>query len=157
MIHWCLLVVLTSMPGATSDSTIAVRPSDERPLFSDYAANEALLGPPVPVDLSSHPQGRTFRTVLREGTKTAPNFAGSYSLVVWGCGSPCQTFAIVDRRSGRIIEWRYSVLGVDFRSDSRLLVVNPIDSENKDLADHLGAKTQYYLLDNGSLSELRRK
>jgi len=53
-----------------------------------------------------------------------------FTLIEWGCGSPCQTVAIIDRINGKIY---YSKLpyvndelgfGVKFRPDSRLLLIN---------------------------------
>lgn len=138
-----------------STAVVAAGHAAAPPSFSLYPATETLVGRPVPVDVASHPEGRKYRTVLREGTRAAPNFAGRYSLVLWGCGTECQTFAIVDRASGRIVDWGNSGFGVEFRVESRLLVVDPIDAANESLASRLGRRTRYYLLEKGSLTELR--
>jgi hypothetical protein len=72
-----------------------------------------------------------FRTQIRSQCKSeGVNFAGHYTIVKWGCGSPCQTVAIVDRVNGKIY---YSSLpqinneiayGLKCRRNSRMLILN---------------------------------
>lgn len=70
--------------------------------FEDCATAERFDGVPAPVQLRSAPYGRTFRTRLREGARGGPNFAGRFTLVMWGCGAPCQMVAVIDAESGRL-------------------------------------------------------
>jgi hypothetical protein len=73
----------------------------------------------------------SFRTRIRTECKRAGiNFAGHYTVVKWGCGSPCQEIAIVDRINGKIY---YSCLpeinneianGFKCKPDSRMLILN---------------------------------
>ena len=35
--------------------------------------------------------------------KKGPNFAGRYRVVIWGCGTSCVMFAVVNLKSGRVI------------------------------------------------------
>ena len=35
-----------------------------------------------------------------------PNYAGHYRVVVWGCGTSCAMFAVVDLRNGKVITTR---------------------------------------------------
>jgi hypothetical protein len=96
------------------------------PRFEAYPVHDTFTGTPAPVDLSSAQGARRFRTVLRAGAAKGPNFAGHYTVVQWGCGSPCQSYAIVDARTGRVRFGEESLsVGTDFRLDSRLLVANP--------------------------------
>jgi hypothetical protein len=86
-----------------------------------------------------------YRTLLRQEVTRGPNFAGHYRVAVWGCGSSCAMFAVVNLNTGRVITPKgFSAtssvyFGVDdqkvfpesqsrdglfaFRKDSRLLVV----------------------------------
>ena len=80
-----------------------------------------------------------FRTVIRNGASQGPNFAGHYTLVMWGCGSSCRQFAIVDALTGTVyipdgllqLDTDPWVAGdplateepAQFRRDSRLLVL----------------------------------
>ncbi|CAN5356268.1 hypothetical protein BH20GEM2_BH20GEM2_11830 [soil metagenome] len=109
-------------PGAPPP---AARPDGESPSFEDYPVEEIYRGEPAPVDLDSHPDARQFRTALSRGAAEGPNFAGHYTVVTWGCGTMCQQLRIVDARTGRVYEGPISMLGVEYRLDSRLLVINP--------------------------------
>jgi len=71
------------------------------PKSEDYAVGKIFAGTPAPVILSAK-RARMFRTVLREGAKKRPNFAGHYTLVVWGCGLGAFSMAIVDALTGQV-------------------------------------------------------
>jgi hypothetical protein len=103
------------------------------PQFSDFSAGKIFTGKPAPVDLSSHPIARMFRTRLRKGSSEGPNFAGHYALVWWGCGNECGRLLAVDVCTGKVYgtagisgtsETVASSRGVDFRVDSRLLIID---------------------------------
>jgi hypothetical protein len=96
------------------------------PRFKDYPVNEPLIRHPAPVDFSRSPDERRFRTVLVRGARKGPNFAGHYTVVIWGCGSPCKSFAIVDARTGQVHSPGFSLtLGACYRLDSDLFIVDP--------------------------------
>jgi hypothetical protein len=98
------------------------------PPFEEYSVVDSFKGRPAPVDLSSDPKARRYRTMLREGAAEGPNFAGHYTVVTWGCGTECQVHSIVDARTGRVYMFPF-VTGYDlaFRRDSRLLVADAVD------------------------------
>jgi len=68
--------------------------------FQKYPA-QVFSGPVAAAKISS-PRARMYRTVIRKGAKEGPNFAGHYTIVVWGCGLNCRQLAIVDARSGEV-------------------------------------------------------
>ena len=87
------------------------------------------------IDFSSDPQARTYRTQLIRQAAEGPNFAGHYRIAIWGCGSSCQQFAIVDSQTGHVyfstevpfvtyVHWYGDDVGLQFRLDSRLLVLH---------------------------------
>ena len=101
------------------------------PAFADYPARTTLTGPPAAPLLGTAPYGRVFRTKLREGAREGPNFAGDFTVVLWGCGSGCQIVSIVDARTGRLSrQTLHTMNGVTFQRDSRLLIADPIDPAN---------------------------
>ncbi len=55
------------------------------------------------LDLKSNPTARMYRTVLRQEISQGPNFAGKYRVAVWGCGTSCAMFAVVNLSTGRVI------------------------------------------------------
>jgi len=120
---------------------------------------------PAAVDLKSHPRARTYGTVLRREAAEGPNFAGSHTVVGWGCGTSCLTFAIVNARTGRVIFPKgISEVSADhfnsddflpgngpygslrYRLDSKLLVL--VGSINEDVTRE-GAF--YFVLDDNEL------
>jgi hypothetical protein len=84
-------------------------------------------------DFSSYPEAKRYITRIKEECKNGINFAGKYTLVIWGCGSPCQSGVIVDRINGKIYANYFSAFGSEFRKDSRMIIINSglIDEETK--------------------------
>lgn len=81
------------------------------------------------LDLKSNKRANNFRTRLREGFKAdTANFAGHYTFVYFGCGSPCQASLVIDRKTGKVYDSPSASLGYDFRVDSKMLIVNPPDT-----------------------------
>ncbi|NIE67376.1 hypothetical protein [Burkholderia sp. Ax-1719] len=76
---------------------------------------------------------RRYWSVLHEEFQEAANFAGHYRVAIWGCGTDCRMFAILDKNTGTAytlpnVELIAGVMGNDedriaFRIDSRLLVI----------------------------------
>lgn len=67
-----------------------------------------------------------FRTRIREAMGQPINFAGRYTVVVWGCGSGCQYGAVVNRATGVARRLPMPAMtGYEFQANSQLLVVNP--------------------------------
>jgi hypothetical protein len=129
------------------------------PRFEDYPVKERFSGKAAPVDLASHPDAPQFRTRLREQARTGPNFAGHFTVVDWGCGSPCQQQAIVDARNGRVFmpEDLSTSYGVWYRLDSKLLITDPVDHEiAKDFGDGWPdwLVTRYFVWEGGRLKEV---
>jgi hypothetical protein len=71
--------------------------------FARYPAERIYKGEPVAPKLIT-PTQRQFKTVLRKGEAKGPNFAGHYSVVEWGCGSNCVSFAVVDVLNGNVYD-----------------------------------------------------
>src|SRR5579864_259409 len=113
------------------------------PRFENYSAQPSEAGPTAKLDLSSNPIAKEYRTVIRKEMAKGANFAGHYRIAIWGCGSSCAQFAVVNLKTGRAITPKnvYTVSGVHlaadnflpqnesqawgfrFRRDSRLLVL----------------------------------
>ena len=67
-----------------------------------------------------------FRTRIRNAAAKTPNFAGHYILEQWGCGTECQMGVLIDARTGDLFWLPISGWGVLHRTDSNLLIVNPV-------------------------------
>jgi hypothetical protein len=122
----CIILLSISVACGSNGEDVPVQTAERRmPRFDDYPVGETYQGPLAEVDLSTHEDARRYRTVIRAGAESGPNFAGHYTLVNWGCGSPCQMWAIIDAQSGSVFmpDVRTS-LGAEYRVDSRLFVAN---------------------------------
>ncbi|NJO17300.1 MAG: hypothetical protein HC877_16615 [Thioploca sp.] len=122
-----------------------IEPSIMLPRFEDFPAVERYTGPIAAPKLKSHPKAWEYRTRLREAAADGVNFAGRYILASWGCGSSCRDSWIIDAKTGKVYSnpFIYGITsyppfnefnyvgghpeglnwGVDFRSDSRLLLI----------------------------------
>jgi hypothetical protein len=124
-----------------------------RPTFKDYPVKEIYRGKPAPPILKK--EQRMFRTMIRLGAQSSVEFAGHYTIPVWGCGSDCNGFVIVDSISGRVIDSGFNVAGLprhwiekhgaydaiermEFHPNSRLLKINACpNEENCGLYDYV--------------------
>jgi hypothetical protein len=141
------------------------------PSFADFPAPPEKIGKPAPVDLSSHPEAREFRTQIRSDARAGPNFAGHFTVVGWGCGSACLQWGVVNAATGAVwFEPGLSVVSVDhvadesrpapgvdmdfynlrFRLDSRLLIVLGAPQE-----DEAREGVGYYLWDGRTFALLK--
>lgn len=98
--------------------------------FDNFKVDKIYKGKLAPPNFATDPVAKHFVTKIKRSCKEGVNFAGHYTIVEWGCGALCQHMAIIDRISGKII---YSQIpfdtldghsGIDFRIDSRMLIVN---------------------------------
>lgn len=120
----------------TQDNTINKPKKNKLPTFDDFPIENRYKGIPAKVDLSSNRYAKKFRTVLREGAREGPNFAGHYTLVEWGCGSSCQSHAIVDAKNGKVFfpHKLLTTAGIDFKLTSSLIITDPVDTLSVDLS-----------------------
>lgn len=91
--------------------------------FKDYPV-EVYHGALAEPDFSTAPDAKAFESRIKDACNNGINFAGHYTLVIWGCGAPCQTGVVVNRKTGEIIEGYQTSLGSDFRKDSELIIMN---------------------------------
>ncbi|BAU53202.1 hypothetical protein [Mucilaginibacter gotjawali] len=108
------------------------------PFFKQYPAY-LFKGHKAKPILKSNPLGGMFRTMITDTyyskdnmkhwrESTGLNFGGHYCFAYWGCGSNCQSAAVVDVKTGLIYDGPTAAGGYEFRSTSRLVIVNPGES-----------------------------
>jgi hypothetical protein len=127
------------------------------PRFEDYSVKTKYKSKPAKVDLKSHPRAKMFRSVLRNAASRGPNFAGHYAIAQWGCGTSCIEFAVIDLKTGKVfINPEPATSDLVFDIDSRLLVVNPIDSSTYKLSEHLPdyLMTRYLIWEGSSFKQI---
>lgn len=159
----CYMVNCTPPQAETISPSVAgelvARPGEPEPVFSAFPVQDVYHGKPALAQPVSR-FARTFRTVIREGAKEGPNFAGHFTVVMWGCGTSCAQFAIVDAITGTVYDPPYkSVVGGDtqgllehwglhFELDSRLFIAQGCPEEKN-------CATRYYRWDGSRLELLK--
>lgn len=146
-------LMLSASPAIASDCLIDPANVPDAPRFANWPATPGRSVAPAAPVLASR-AARRFRTALWDGAAAGPNFAGHFTIVVWGCGASCTTAAVMDARSGRVsfptmLRAISAVHVADpadpgpnslrFRRDSRLLVVlgAPGEDETKEGVTYL--------------------
>ena len=93
--------------------------------FSDFEAPIESVQAKAPINFSSNPMARQFRTAIRKGYKNGINFGGHYCLIEWGCGSPCHDCVLVDVKTGIVYNGVSTAYGYDFKKESRMIIGSP--------------------------------
>lgn len=118
-------------------STSAAPSKIKKLAFSDYPVLGRFSGETVMPDFKGRDRAFTsFRTRIREGLRNGPNFAGRYSLIQIGCGTGCSFVVVANNQTGRPVSFprggeKNMYLSLDYRSDSRLVTVQWLDSDKK--------------------------
>jgi hypothetical protein len=73
------------------------------PTFATYRVSVPKILDNPKLDLKSNPTAKMYRSLLRQEISQGPNFAGHYRVAIWGCGSSCAMFAVVNLKTGRVI------------------------------------------------------
>ena len=133
------IVSPTAMPepkSIVSFEVLANRLKLPKPEDYPVAKLEKFNGSPAEAKIIGK-RARTYRTVITEGAKVGPNFAGHYSVVTWGAGMGNFSIAIVDSKDGRVLFMPFDSVGhagyglnfdgrdemnPAFRTDSKLIV-----------------------------------
>ncbi|TGD93414.1 hypothetical protein [Methylobacterium nonmethylotrophicum] len=108
------------------------------PRFADFRVRAIYAGPTPPPVLDTADK-RLYRTRLIDAARTGkPNFAGEFILTTWGCGTSCETVAVISARTGEVFYPPFRAMGgetlqeaageapsvrIETRVDSRLLVL----------------------------------
>ena len=111
---------------SSEDDQQSIASATSTPNESDYACPDTFHGKPAQVDLGSSAEARNFRTELTAASKKPADFAGFYVAASWGCGSPCQQWALIDLRDGKVYFAPFTTsLGGSYSINSRLFVSDP--------------------------------
>jgi hypothetical protein len=140
MTRCSILILLSALLCAGSAAAGAKgmdgRVSHPAPVFTDYPieAQSGLRHDAVAEPVLDSKTAKQYRSVIRQEFLEKANFAGHYRVAIWGCGTDCRNFAIIDKQTGAVytmpgINEISGVMGndderVDFRLDSKLLVIS---------------------------------
>ncbi len=114
---------------------------------------EIFEGKPALVNFDSLPDAKLFQTTISEQSLDGPNFAGHYTVATWGCGTECQGYAIIDAKTGDIVDYEpyleYQVsYGLSFELDSNILTLNPKSSNQEYLDSIKGSSVSEMVANN---------
>jgi hypothetical protein len=138
---------------------------DKRTELDSFAVKKIYTGTPASPKLVSKQQ-HLFRTMIRQGARSNVQFAGHYTVPIWGCGMACTEFVVADSITGRVYDgllatdfplaWIETHKGgpserIEFRPDSRLLQVNGCPNEH-----HCGFY-DYEMIDGVGLRLIRKE
>jgi len=118
-------IVFGLAPAMLASSARAQDAAAPRFSFDQYPASERYAGRAAAPDFASNPEVRRFAAHIDAAVRRPVNFAGSFTIVTWPCLSLCVSVVAVDKRTGRIVAAPEAYNGLSFRSDSRLLIINP--------------------------------
>lgn len=137
------------------------------PRFHDYSVmlGEDLVKS-VAINFNSNPEIDKYRQALDNIQIPDTNFAYSYRIFTIGCGTECHEVVVIDSSNGNIYFPKIiSRVGIDFASDSKLLVVNPpkdiyevYGNDPKDWpSDYLGEdlRTSFYVWENNQFNLIK--
>jgi hypothetical protein len=103
--------------------------SDQEFTFEKFAVSHEEVANPAPIDLRTSRSAREFKTKLTESVTAAGiNFAGHYTIGEVGMTGWGRNYWIVDRRNGRTYEFPFKPHHLDFRPDSRLVIMDSKES-----------------------------
>lgn len=91
--------------------------------FKDFPA-EVYKGKLAYPDFSTNLDAKRFITRIKNECANGINFAGHYTLVTWGFGSPCQSGVVVNRKTGEIFGGSETALGSEFKKNSKMIIKN---------------------------------
>ena len=141
-------------------STAAVAQNSREPSFNSYRASVETARAKT-INFKNNPAARTMRTRLSEALGGGVNFAGHYIVAGWGCGTGCISGAIIDARNGNVLwplplyalgVWydgnSYVDRPVDYRKNSRLLIITGSPGVKDNQADKPNGKYFYEWRDN---------
>lgn len=151
----CLASILVA-----SDSLAGV---EARPRFEDYPVQPIYSGPKAAPVLRRGSEAWRYRTAIRDAYAATPvNLGGHYVAIYWGCGTPCQQWAIVNAQSGVVFMVPFPTGGgAEFRPDSRLFVADPAQCDETQCEGagalmqlYRGERTVYYRWDGRQLEAI---
>ena len=142
---WAIITVggaLTYQYYTQDDSQLSVNYSPMMFKFRNYPAPVSVLGKIAEADYASIKNANLFKDRMRDAMGSEINFAGHYVMSLWGCGGSCKMGIVLDARNGKLYNLPgVASCGIDFRADSKLLVID-IDQE---CTQKLGLVTKYFV------------
>lgn len=133
LLFLCFCIARDSAVHAKSEVNVDQKRNDismlasgnEEIIFNTHSVKAVFKGSKPKLDYTSI-IAKKYKTIISSDFKTSKiDFAGYYSMIVWGCGTPCQKSSIIDWRDGKIYNGPSAATGFDYHINSQLLIINP--------------------------------
>lgn len=155
------LLPLALIIGCASESPAPTPPTARSPEALSFDAfplvgdSETPRGTPLAREPLSEMPDRAREAMV---PTAEANYAGTYAVVSWGCGTLCVLYAVLDTETTELVGTFQTPLDVVYRTDSRLLLVNPpsvpVPEPTPGLSDSVRTHTQAFVLREGVLYDL---
>lgn len=106
---------------------------------------------------------KDYKTKIKQGIESGPNFAGEYSIIEIGCGTGCAFVLIVDNKTGAVLKSnlpeggeRYPNIWYTYKVDSSL-IISVYDNLSRDGYKKLSCVLNFYVLKNKSVKKIFSK
>jgi len=127
-----LAVILVAASTIVASAAVAQTPPPQFD-FAAFPATETATGRSAAPDSATLPAVRPFAGHIQNGLRRGINFAGAYTMVSWPCRSQCVSLLVVGASDGRLYTAPEAFNGLQFRRDSRLLIVSPPENVPEEL------------------------
>ena len=136
------------------------------PDFFDYPAEYVFfdLDKLLPINFDNFPGDKYDRKQVEYIYKKEPNFAEHYIIASIPCGTGVQCYVIVDYLSGKLYYENniQSVAKIDYRIDSKMIIVNPLDKVRESFGNDIDKipdyiETEYYKWENNKLILIQKR
>lgn len=117
-----------SLTMETEEREVEIAEEKENETCEEIKSEEMYKGRIASVDFSSWPEARKYKTAIEKDVARGVNFAGSYIVATWGCGTkrtPCVGHAVIDAQTGKILLYKEDAKRTgEFSRDTSSLVLN---------------------------------
>lgn len=148
----------THIPNLTPSPVATIIPETACEKYIDGNPGEPITnfqGTPAPVNFSSFPQAKQYYTAITTQATKGSNFAGHFNIVTWGCGTDTIAYAIVDSKTGDMVNYQECLANTHIRYSqnqlsTRYLILTPVykgeDIKYYELIEKTGERPTLQLL-----------
>ncbi|MBC7850146.1 MAG: hypothetical protein H7Y31_10445 [Chitinophagaceae bacterium] len=86
---------------------------------------EKIKKKPLKLNYSTSKFAKLYRAATLLAVKQGVDFGGAYAFASIPCGLGCYSSTLTDMRNGKVYDGPHASFGYEFKTDSKLLIVNP--------------------------------
>lgn len=124
------------------DTTQDNQSTCQKELEATSSDTDEYNGVSKPVDFSDFPDAKTYFTMITKAVEGGVNFAGRYTLAMWGCGTDCRGFSVINVETGKVIAYNPVNSQYHVQNGGNYIVLEPVTA---------GQTREYYKIANDKL------